>query len=157
MVLLMAIALAGLPAGAANDGPMERATLRGLKSLNVVIDTLDPALTRDGIAPDSLRTRIEREIHGADITVDHDAKEFLGLRITQVRGGRGPYALCFSLGLYQPVMLARDKDVHTVTQTWEVVSVVMADPKILSGASMDTALDLTQRFLTAWKAANPDE
>ena len=151
-VLLLAVFLARFPAGAANDGPMERATLHGLQSVNVVIDTLDPELLRNGIDPDALRARIADGLKSAHVTLDPNAREFLGLRINQVRDRRGPFALCFSLGVYQPVVLTRDKDVHTVTQTWEVVSVVLSDPKTLNDAALDTAGDLAQRFLTAWKS-----
>lgn len=152
-LLLIAVLLAS-PAGAANDGPMERATLRGLASINVVIDNLDPTLQHEGLAAAALRDRIQKDLRGAGVAVDPNAREFLGLRVTQVRANRGPFALCFSLGLYQPVSLTRDANVHTVTQTWEVVSVVLADPKVLGQAAGDTAGDLTGRFLTAWKSVN---
>lgn len=153
--MLLALLPACFPAGASNDGPLERATLRGLHSINVVIDTLDPALVHDGLAQDDMRSRIEQDIGAGEITLDKEAREFLGLRITQVRAAKGPYALCVSLGVYQPVALTRDKEVHTVTQTWEVVSVLMADPKLLAGATNETIHDLTQRFVAAWRLANP--
>jgi len=153
-VLLMAVLLAALPAGAANDGPMERATLKGLKSINVVIDTLSPVLIHDGLAAETLRAQIEHDLSAAGITVDRNAREFVGLRITHVRAAKGPYAFGMSLGFYQPVVLSRDKDIRTVTQTWEVISVAMAEPKVLIQAANDTASELTQRFVSAWRSVN---
>jgi len=155
--ILLTLVLLLLPRAtrAAGDAPLDRATLRGLKGVAVVIDVLDPELQKLGITRDALITRLLGRLHSANIVIDPAATEFLGLRINSVRAGRGPFALSLSMGLYQPVLLSRNHDVRTSTQTWEVETVLMADPKMLLTACAETADDLADRFAAAFHAVNP--
>jgi len=141
---------------AAGDAPLDRATLRGLKGIGVVIDVLDPELQKLGITRDALITRLLARLQGDGITIDPGAAEFAGLRINAVRAGRGPFALSLAFGLYQPVLLSRDHDLRTSTQTWEVETVLMADPKMLLTACAETADELADRFAAAYRSVNPE-
>jgi hypothetical protein len=154
---LLLAALMLLPPGsqAAGDAPLDRATLRGLKAVSVVIDVLDPEIEKQGVTHEMVLSRLLARLQTDRIVVDPSATEFLGLRITAVRASRGPWALSVTLGLYQPVLLSRNHDLRTSTQTWEVETVLMADPKILATACGETADDLADRFAAAWRAANP--
>jgi hypothetical protein len=154
-VLLLAILTQPLKMDAANDAPLDRATLRGLPAVTVVIDTLDKELAHEGLTQDALQSRMEQRLRHAGMPVGKDANVFLGLRITQARAKRGPVAVCISIGLYQPVVLSRDKNIKSVTQTWEVVTTLMAEPKALNEASMSSVDELTDRFVAAYQAANP--
>jgi hypothetical protein len=60
------------------------------------------------------------------------------------------------MGLYQPVLLSRDRDLRTSTQTWEVETVLMADPKVLVTACNESADDLSDRFAAAYHSVNPE-
>src|SRR5690242_598324 len=93
--------LAAAPAG---DEELDRATLRGLKAINVVIDHVDPQLPKEGVAASALQERIESRLRDANIEITESATEFVGLQISAVRGNKGPYALSFTIGLYQPVL-----------------------------------------------------
>ena len=141
---------------AAGDAPLDRATLHGLKAVNIVIDQLDPSIEELGVTADALETRLLARLAAAQIPVDRTAAEFIGFRITSVRGNRGPFALSLTIGLYQPVMLSRDHNTRTATQTWEVESILMADPKQVQTASFETADQLADRFAAAYKLANPE-
>ncbi|HEY1340348.1 MAG TPA: hypothetical protein VGF59_22710 [Bryobacteraceae bacterium] len=152
--MLVVLAVAGC-VHAAGDAALDRETLRGITAVNVVIDRLDPVLEREGLNVSTLQDRIEQRLQRAGIHMDQNAKEFVGLRITQVRDRRGPYAVCIMIGVYQPVELTRDRKLHTATQTWEVESVLMADPKQLNQATQDTLDDLAGRFVTAFQSVNP--
>ena len=77
------------------------------------------------------------------------------MRVTSVRGGRGPYALSLTIGLYQPVILSRDKNTRTATQTWEVETILIADSKQLYRATMETVDELADRFVSAFRSVNP--
>jgi len=150
-------ALVALPVAshAAGDGELDRATLRGLKAVSVVIDRVDPQLPKEGVAPAALQDRIEDRLKEAKIEVTASATEFVGLQISAVRGSRGPYALSFTIGLYQPVLLARDRNVKTATKTWEVETILMAEPKVLRQASLESVDDLAARFVAAFRSVNP--
>jgi hypothetical protein len=153
IVLLLA---AALPV-AAGDAAIDRATLRGIKGVGVVIDTLDAEVVRIGLTANALQARIEKRLDHAGVPVTKDAAEFVGLRIMQVHDKKGPYGLCISAGVYQPVLLSRDHNVKTATATWDVQTVVVADPKLVQEAAMTSIDDLIEAFATAWKSANPKQ
>jgi hypothetical protein len=155
IVFLLLIMTPPLKVGAANDAPLERTTLRGLPAVNVVIDTLDKELARENLTQDALQSRIEQRLRSAGVPLGKDANVFLGLRVTQVRAKRGPVAVCLSIGLYQPVVLSRDKAIRSVTQTWEVETILMAESKVLFEASMTSVDELTDRFVAAYLSVNP--
>src|SRR5215467_6268218 len=124
MFILSAATGFALAASRAGDGELDRATLRGLKAVNVVIDYVDPQLPKEGVAAPALQDRIESRLRDAHIEVNESATEFIGLQISAVRGNRGPYALSFTIGLYQPVLTVRDRNLKTTTKTWEVETIL---------------------------------
>jgi hypothetical protein len=148
--------LVGVPVAsqAAGDSALDRTTLRGLKAVNVVIDHVDPQLPKEGVSPGDLQDRIESRLKDARIEVNLSATEFIGLQITAVRGGRGPYAISLTIGLYQPVLMVRDREIKTTTKTWEVETVLLAEPKILRKAALESVDDLAARFVTAFRSVN---
>jgi hypothetical protein len=139
----------------AGDTQLDRSTLRGLKTISVVVDPLDPELERAGIIGDVLRARLARHMETADLAVDAKAPGFLGLRLMHVRRSRGPYALCLTLGVYQPVTLERDRQIKTVTQTWELQTVLISDPKGLTDAAIGAIDELLDGFVVAYRSVNP--
>jgi len=146
---------------AAGDAPLDRATLRGLKAVNVVLDQLDPEVEKQGLTRTDLQARLEARLKDGQIPLDPSAPDFVGLRVTSVRAGRGAlalrgaFALCITLAVYQPVALSRDQHVRTAAATWDVESVLMADPKAIRQASMDTVDELVGRLASAWREVNP--
>ncbi|SPE36180.1 Transcriptional regulator, Fis family [Candidatus Sulfopaludibacter sp. SbA6] len=139
----------------AGDASLDRGTLRGLKALSVIIDTLDPQLEKEGLTPDLLQRQLEARLGHGGVTVDKSAVEFLGLRISSARVKKGPYSLCLTIGLYQPVTLSRDKNLKTATQTWEVGTLLIAQPKVLMQSSTAAVDELADRFVNAWRSVNP--
>jgi len=153
----------GAAFGAASDSSMDRSTLRGLKAVKVVVDSPAPEVEREGISGDGLRITIEQKLREAGITVDHDAVEFLGLNISSARPPRktlmskGPISLVINMGLYQIVLLNRDKTTKTVTQTWGDQRVAPAAPKAIEHTVSDAIDDLVNEFITAYRAVNPKQ
>lgn len=141
---------------AAGDAALDRATLKGLDKVGVVVDVIDPELEKAGLTRNMVLSRLTSRLQARHIHVDPAATEFLGLRIVAVRGGRGPFAVSMTLGLYQPVLLSRNHEVRTSTQTWEVETVLMADPKFLVTACGESSDDLADRFAAAFFATNPE-
>jgi hypothetical protein len=141
--------------GGAGDAALDRSTLRGLTALGVVVDRVDAALVQEGLTRDAFQARLERGLQTAGIKIDPNAKEFLALRVLQVRANRGPFGICLSVGLYQPVLLARDQTMRTATQTWEAETVLLAEPKLVNEAAISSLDDLADRFVAAWRSVNP--
>jgi hypothetical protein len=158
--LLLFLVAAGLHA--AGDSALDRATLRGIPAVNVVIDPVDAQLEKEGVTRNNLRARVEDRLQAANITVDSSRTEFVAVRLISVRDTRGPFAatrapfaVAITLALYQPVQLARDPTIRTATQTWEVETIVLADPKVLYRACQDSIDDLAARFVAAYRSVNP--
>jgi hypothetical protein len=139
----------------AGDAPLDRATLRGVKALNVIVDPLPAELKETGVSQQMLRSRISERLRQAGITVDSEATEFLGLRLDATPIRKGPYSLCFALGFYQRVLLARDQTIKTATQTWDVNTMLVVAPKPLADAALHTAEQLTDQFINAYHFVNP--
>ncbi len=157
-ILLLATLLLSPPVTrAAGDAPLDRATLKGLRGVGVVIDVIDPELEQMGLTREVMLSRLLKRLQARHILVDPAATEFLGLRILAVRASHGPLALSLTLGLYQPVLLSRNHDVRTSTQTWEVETILMADPKVLLTACRESADDLADHFAAAFFAMNPEQ
>ena len=149
------VALLLLPSlGWAADTAVDRSSLRGLKAFKVVIDRLDPELERDGLTVGRLQNQIEERLRAAGIALDENAKEFLGLTVTSVRGKRTPYALSFSLAMYQIVTLTRDPTIKSVAPTWEASDVFISAPKALREASGESIDTLVRKFIGAYKSAH---
>jgi len=138
----------------AGDAPLDRATLRGLTAVNVVLDKLDPELEKQGLTRNDLQARLEGRLQDAHIKLDQNATDFVALRVTSVKGNRGPFGLSLTIAVYQPVTLTRDKNLKTAAATWEVETVVVADAKVLRQAAMESVDDLAARFVTAWRSVN---
>ena len=140
---------------AAGNSALDRATLRGLTGVNIVVDKLDPQLQEAGITADAVRARLEDRLHAAGIAVDTSKTDFVAVRMTAVRANKGPFAVAVTMGAYQPVVLSRDKNVRTATQTWEVETVLLAEPKQLYRGAMDTIDELAASFVAAYRSVNP--
>ena len=67
--LVLALLLLPPATRGAGDAPLDRATLRGLKGIGVVIDVLDPELQKLGITRDALITRLLARLQGDGITM----------------------------------------------------------------------------------------
>ena len=139
----------------AGDSNLDRATLRGVKAVNIVIDHLDPQLEDQGLTQEMLRSRVEERLRKAAIPIDKDALEFVGLHITSMQSGKGPYSLCFSMGFYQPVTLVRDPKIRTASQTWDVNAILVVPPKPMMQSVLNTADQLADLFVNAYRFINP--
>ena len=154
-LLSAAMLILSPPIFGAGDAALDRATLRGLKKLNVIIDKVDPQLTQQGLTADVLQRQVEKRLGTANLNIDKSAVEFLGLRVLAARIDKGPFSVCLSLGLYQPVTLSRDKEIRTATQTWEIETILVTGQKVLMQSSEEALNELVDRFVDAWRSVNP--
>lgn len=140
---------------ASGDAPVDRATLRGLKALNVVVDTIGQDLQKEGLSGAALRDQIESRLKDAGIPVDPQATDFVGLRILGAQAKRSPAALSLALGVYQPVILARDKEIRTSTDTWGAQSVLLSPSGQIKQSVSETLDELVAQFIAAYRSVNP--
>jgi len=150
-VLLVAVAI---PLTGSGDGTLDRATLRGVKAVSVVVDPVTPEIEKEGATVDALRSRLEQKLRDGGVKVDAETIEFVGLRLTSVRAARGPLAISANVAFYQPVTLVRERSAKTTTKTWEVDSIMLAETKQVYRACMDSVDELADRFVAAYRSVN---
>jgi len=139
------------------DSAMDRATLRGLAAVKVIIDPPSPELERDGVDRELLRVGVVQKLQNAGIKIDNDVVEFLGVGISSApRAGRkAPVPLVIAVGVYQAVGLTRDKTTKTVAETWGDQRVMAAPSKGLDRQVSMTVDDLVDQFVRAYRSVNP--
>jgi hypothetical protein len=157
MVVAMGLAALAATCGCASDGPIERATLRGLKAVRVIVDPPDQDLQKAGITAAKLTEMIEQRMKQMGMQVDSQAVEFVGLRVTAAHEKKKNSAVCLTLALYQNVTLARDPKIKATTETWSGDSVVLAPPQLFFEAVSNTVNQLVDQFANAFRTANPAE
>src|SRR5262249_32315866 len=140
-------------AGLGSDAPLDRATLRGLNGLKVLVD-VGTELQQAGITTANLWPQVEQRLSKAGISVDRNALEFVGVRLSAAHSKNTPYALCVELAIYQGVSLRRDPKTKTTTETWSTQSVLLAPPKSLHEAVANTVDQLVDQFIDAFRSAN---
>lgn len=146
----------------ASDTSMDRATLRGLKAVKVVVDPLGPELEHEGLDANRLRGIVEQKLRDAGVKVDNDVNEFIGLSISFAQAGRkvlsvkkGPFSLTIGLGVYQVAVLTRDMATKTVVETWGVEKTAGAAAKGLDHDVSSAVDDLVDQFVKAYLSVNP--
>ena len=152
--LMVLFTVAALGCGWAGDSAMDRATLRGIQALKVVVDPTGPELEAQGITAEKLRVRIEDRLENGGLKPDANARAFLGMRVVSAHSGRSPYAVSVTLDVYQVVALGRDAKIKTTAATWGIEDILLAPSKQLEPAISDSLAHLVSRFVAAWKAAN---
>lgn len=146
----------------ASDTSMDRATLRGLKAVKVVVDPLGPELEREGLDANRLRGTIEQKLRDAGVKIDNDVNEFVGLSISFAQAGRkvlsvkkGPFSLTIGLGVYQVAVLTRDMATKTVVETWGVEKTASASARGLDRDVSNAVDDLVDQLVKAYLSVNP--
>jgi hypothetical protein len=147
----------------AGDSAMDRATLRGLKAVKIVVDPPPSEMEHQGFDREHLRASIEQKVRDGGIKIDNDAIEFLGLGISAGQAGRkgplslgkAPTSITLSLGLYQVILLSRDQTIKTVAETWGQQKVISATAKNLDHALPGAIDELVDQFVKAYRSVNP--
>jgi len=146
----------------ASDTSMDRATLKGLQAVKVVVDPLGPELEREGLDANRLRGSIEQKLRFAGVKVDNDVNEFIGLSISFAQAGRkalsvkkGPFSLTIGLGVYQVAVLTRDMTTKTVVETWGIEKTSSSSARGLDHDVSNAVDDLVDQFVKAYLSVNP--
>jgi len=141
---------------------MDRATLRGLKAVKVIVDPLGSELEHEGLDANRLRESIEQKLRFASIKVDNDVNEFVGLSISFAQAGKkvlsikkGPFSLTIGLGVYQVAVLTRDMATKTVVETWGVEKTATASARGLDHEVSNAVDDLVDQLVKAYASVNP--
>jgi hypothetical protein len=108
------------------DTEFERATLRGLNGVQVVVEDMAPDIVRDGLTRQQLQTDVELRLRKAGIRVltaeEHQralGRPWLYVRVsTSQPSGLSSYSFAIEAELYQDTYLARNPDRTVSAATW---------------------------------------
>jgi len=148
------------PISCASDDKSDRATLKGVKTVCVVIDVSVEA-DRGGVDKDKLQSEIEGRLQRQGATVDKNATTCLYLNVRALRavGGKGKplplYAADFRLEFLQTAALTRDPTLKTFAPTWSSENMTTVPAADLGETALEIAASLVDQFIAAYKSVNP--
>lgn len=111
-----------IPSAFAEEKEITLLTLRGIKEVNVVIESIEPEIQNLGLKQAQVRSDVEAKLREANIAVSPDVQRgrpavYLYVQVIRPeRIDRLFYSI--SLSLLQNVVLERDPKVKTNTDTW---------------------------------------
>jgi len=111
-----------IPFAFAEDKEITRLTLRGIKEVNVVIESIEPEIQSMGLTQAQVKADVEAKLREANIAIAPDIERgrpavYLYVQVMRPEKiNRLFYSI--SLSLLQNVVLERDPEVKTNTDTW---------------------------------------
>jgi hypothetical protein len=155
-LLLLAAIIAAPATLSANDSPDERASLKGLGNISLVLEDLGPAAQKYGLSATRLQGEIRMQLQGAGIVVRQEADPYLYVQITVVdAGGTLPLAYSIQVTLMQEVALPRGLNAHFQAPTWWQSSAGMAGADRLSQSVGGRVQEFVDQFIKAYRSMNP--
>jgi len=148
-----------------SDDKTDRATLRGVNAVCVVVDTAEPA-GKGGIRKEQLQTEIEGKLLIAGIPADKNATACLYLNVRAIQAIGRPtvgrkdkpiplYAVDFRLEFVQTVALTRDPAAKTFAPTWSVANMGTVPAEDLWRTAREMTDSLIDKFVAAYRSVNP--
>ena len=145
----------------AGDEVRDRATLRGLKGVEVLIEDLPPQMVEDGLPAKQIHTDVELRLRTAGIPV-LSGKEalkargspYLYVRVSCVLSDEGLYSFSLEVELRQTVVLERNPSIAaTGIPTWSVGLVGSIGRSNLRQIRANVA-DYVDQFTNAYLSVN---
>lgn len=154
-----ALLLLHLPAWA--DTPHERASLKGLKGVMVMVGMLGPPYGDHGLSIiQQLQTDIELRLRQGGIQVSSEPRGYLpgylNVNITRWKNAGGTYEVNVLLRLNQLVRLERNLNIQTLGTTWHAESLFPVRADSLRDVQSHVA-DLVDEFINAYLEQNPKQ
>jgi hypothetical protein len=116
--------LSFVPFALAEDKEITRMTLRGIKEVNVVIESIEPDIQSLGLTQAQVKADVEGKLREANIPISPDierGRPALYLYVQVMRPEKlNRLFYSISLSVLQNVVLERDPNVKTNTDTWLV-------------------------------------
>jgi hypothetical protein len=144
-----------VPFALAEDKEITRMTLRGIKEVNVVIESIEPEIQSLGLTQDQVKADVEGKLREANIAVSPDVERgrpALYLYVQVIRPEKlNRLFYSISLSVLQNVVLERDPNVKTNTDTWVVRMLGMSSGTEAIRSDIRSLLD---QFVEDYRKAN---
>jgi|SRR5579862_4487472 len=154
---LATLVLCLLPGAFASDDPSDRRTLRGITTIIVVIEELEPAAIADGLTVSQLRTDVELRLRMAGLKVlDSYAPGTPYLHVVPaLLKAPDQYAYSCKLEFLQTVTVESNREV-LITDTWSAGKFgLIGPPSNMVSKIRSTFADLVDKFINAYLSVNP--
>jgi hypothetical protein len=138
------------------DTPMDRATLKGITEVQVLVETIDPEVERHGLTQSQLQTDLELRLKQSGIKVVSASPASLYVDIQIMRVMVLPlYAYSLEVAFQQPVRLDRDLKIsHVSAPTWSLSgSGVIMRQRVRELRSR--VIEQVDQFINAYREQNP--
>ena len=147
--------------GSAGDTKIDRATLKGLKGVEVVIQDIRSEAQGDGLTKDLLQKDVELRLRKAGIKVLTMAESlktpgmpYLYVNINTLKE-KELYAINISVELKQGVYLDRNPAINIHAETWSAKSVVMVGANQMKTHIRESLGNKVDKFINAYFVVNP--
>jgi hypothetical protein len=158
------ILLSLLAVASASDDKTDRATLKGIKAVCVVVEVADQS--RSKFSKEELQAEIEGKLKQAGIQVDKSGTTCLYLNVRALQAMERQairrkekliplYAVDLRLEFLQTVSLTRDSAVKTYAPTWSSANMATVAADDLGKTALEITTSLADQFVTAYKSVNP--
>jgi hypothetical protein len=142
------------------DSPQERATLKGISGVTVVIENLHQETEQAGLRRNQLQNDVELRLRKAGIPVSTSAMVFalIGVGVVKVETTSGAlgYAYTIEVGIHQMVYLYRDTNITALALTWGAPTVFgVVDAGGLVTTIRGAVGDAVDIFINAYLEQNP--
>jgi len=140
----------------ATDTPMDRATLKGITEVQVVVEPIVPEIERHGLTHSQIQADLELRLKqsGINVVSSSPASLRVDIQLTRVMVFR-VYAYSLKVAIHQPVRLDRAPRIsHVSAPTWSVDdSGTIGTQRVRELRSRVT--EIVNRFITAYREQNP--
>jgi len=146
------------------NGKSNRATLKGLKGVGVLVEKLAPEAESAGLVRNQLQSDVESKLQKAGIKVlskEESAKTpgepylYININLNTAKTESDIYPYSIDILLIQKVSLLRDPKITTYATTWST-SGVGSIGKYILGQLPDNIKDIVDIFIKAYQAENPN-
>jgi len=140
-------------------------TLKGLKGVHVLVETLSPDIEKDGLRKSSLHTDVELKLRLAGIKVltkeeylKEPGKPYLYVNVGSLKDERGFYHFSIEVALNQVVTLLRDFTITSFAITWRATGRFgYAGEERVESFIRSNINDSINEFINDYLAMNPKE
>ena len=149
--------------GFAQANKLRAESLRGLKSVGVVIRDLNSDIKRDGLNKELIQTDVESKLRLAGIKIlsirewlNEPGSPHLGVWVNSSKKdeSRLLYAYTIEVSLSQSVYAKRNKEIVFIAETWSVEDVGLVEEDKVNSIR-DSVNDLVDKFINDYLSVNP--
>jgi len=150
---------------AAAEHPMERATLKGIGAILVIIEEIEADVERAGLSNATLQTDVEVRLRQSGIRVISSSERntvqgsyanlYVNVNVLHSSNCLS-YVYSVRAEVTQPVLLERDHKIFTIASTWRATgSIATAGSARFATTAREEVRDQIDQFINAFLAMNP--